>query len=165
MLRMPAFVTACALAGALACQQPAGDRPRGDGPQGAEPAPPPGREGRANGPGRQRDLARQAFDKLARRYDADGDGRITAAEYPRGRQSFANLDRNGDGVVTRDDLELRARRGRAKAQRRALRSRPPKVGDLAPDFELPMLGKDDVTVRLSSLRGVRPVALIFGSYT
>lgn len=40
----------------------------------------------------------------------------------------------------------------------------PKVGDLAPDFEL-----TDVTgvktVRLSDFRGKRPVALIFGSFT
>jgi hypothetical protein len=40
----------------------------------------------------------------------------------------------------------------------------PKVGDLAPDFELPLLHGDGRTVRLSTLCG-RPVALIFGSYT
>jgi len=42
----------------------------------------------------------------------------------------------------------------------------PKVaeGDLAPDFELPQLD-DDCMVRLGSLLGERPVALIFGSYT
>jgi hypothetical protein len=42
----------------------------------------------------------------------------------------------------------------------------PKVaeGDAAPDFELPLLGRDD-TVRLSSLVDERPVALVFGSYT
>ena len=42
--------------------------------------------------------------------------------------------------------------------------RAPKVGDEAPDFELPLLHGDGRTVRLSDLRG-RPVALIFGSYT
>jgi cytochrome oxidase Cu insertion factor (SCO1/SenC/PrrC family) len=42
--------------------------------------------------------------------------------------------------------------------------RAPKVGGLAPDFELPLLHGDGRTVRLSALRG-RPVALIFGSYT
>lgn len=38
------------------------------------------------------------------------------------------------------------------------------VGDAAPDFEL---GKADKTgtVRLSSFRGIKPVVLIFGSYT
>ncbi len=39
----------------------------------------------------------------------------------------------------------------------------PRVGDLAPDFELPAAGADG-TVRLSALRG-KPVALIFGSHT
>ena len=42
--------------------------------------------------------------------------------------------------------------------------RAPRVGDEAPDFELPVLDGKGATVRLSELRG-RPVALIFGSYT
>ncbi|MBW2282627.1 MAG: hypothetical protein JRG76_14485 [Deltaproteobacteria bacterium] len=43
-------------------------------------------------------------------------------------------------------------------------SRAPKVGDLAPDFELQ--DPEGVTrVRLSDFRGKRPVALVFGSYT
>ena len=40
----------------------------------------------------------------------------------------------------------------------------PAVGEEAPDFELPQLG-NVARVRLSSFRGVKPVALIFGSYT
>ncbi len=40
----------------------------------------------------------------------------------------------------------------------------PKVGDEAPDFQLPILHAEGDTVRLSDLRG-RPVALVFGSYT
>lgn len=51
---------------------------------------------------------------------------------------------------------------RAAMERREQRA--PKVGDEAPDFELPLLHGDGRTVRLSDLRG-RPVALIFGSYT
>ena len=40
----------------------------------------------------------------------------------------------------------------------------PKVGDLAPDFELrEVSGKNPV--RLSDFRGSRPVALVFGSFT
>ena len=39
-----------------------------------------------------------------------------------------------------------------------------KVGDSAPDFTLPLLDHS-AQVTLSSFRGVRPVALIFGSYT
>ena len=42
--------------------------------------------------------------------------------------------------------------------------RSPKVGDLAPDFEL-QDPTGQTAVRLSSFRGKRPVALIFGSYT
>ena len=42
--------------------------------------------------------------------------------------------------------------------------RAPKVGEEAPEFELPVLHGDGKTVRLSELRG-KPVALIFGSYT
>jgi cytochrome oxidase Cu insertion factor (SCO1/SenC/PrrC family) len=38
------------------------------------------------------------------------------------------------------------------------------VGDLAPDFELTVRGGEQ-KVRLSSFRGRRPVALVFGSYT
>jgi hypothetical protein len=37
-------------------------------------------------------------------------------------------------------------------------------GALAPDFSLPTLDRKE-TVRLSSFRGSRPVALVFGSYT
>ena len=40
----------------------------------------------------------------------------------------------------------------------------PKVGDLAPDFELGA-SQGDTSVRLSSFRGERPVALLFGSFT
>ncbi len=42
--------------------------------------------------------------------------------------------------------------------------RAPKVGEEAPDFELPVMHAEGDTVRLSDLRG-KPVALIFGSYT
>ena len=40
----------------------------------------------------------------------------------------------------------------------------PDVGAEAPDFKLPRLGSDE-PVQLSSFRGRKPVALIFGSYT
>jgi peroxiredoxin len=39
-----------------------------------------------------------------------------------------------------------------------------RVGDPAPDFTLPTLDRKE-TVTLSSLRGERPVVLVFGSYT
>jgi len=44
-------------------------------------------------------------------------------------------------------------------------ARVPSAGDVAPDFELPVLGDLERTVRLSSFRDERAVALIFGSYT
>jgi hypothetical protein len=40
----------------------------------------------------------------------------------------------------------------------------PQVGDYPPDFSLKRL-EADTRVRLSSFRGKRPVALVFGSYT
>ena len=46
----------------------------------------------------------------------------------------------------------------------ARETKAPAAGDEAPDFELPLLGSP-ARVRLSSFRGTRPVALIFGSYT
>jgi hypothetical protein len=38
------------------------------------------------------------------------------------------------------------------------------AGDAAPDFRLPTLDRKS-TVQLSSFRGIRPVVLVFGSYT
>ena len=40
----------------------------------------------------------------------------------------------------------------------------PKVGDLAPDFEISDSTGEN-TVKLSDFRGQKPVALIFGSFT
>jgi len=40
----------------------------------------------------------------------------------------------------------------------------PKVGDVAPDFELSDINGEN-PVRLTSFRGQKPVALIFGSFT
>lgn len=54
------------------------------------------------------------------------------------------------------------------AEQKDRQSTAPKVGDMAPDFELERVTRDrkrtGETVRLSALRG-RPVALAFGSYT
>ena len=43
-------------------------------------------------------------------------------------------------------------------------AKAPAVGSPAPDFELPLRDGGGI-VRLSSFRGDRPVALVFGSYT
>ena len=40
----------------------------------------------------------------------------------------------------------------------------PHAGDVPPDFNLKLMGSED-RVRLSSFKGQKPVALIFGSYT
>ena len=40
----------------------------------------------------------------------------------------------------------------------------PQVGDMPPDFDLKRMGSEE-RVRLSTFKGQRPVALIFGSYT
>jgi hypothetical protein len=51
-----------------------------------------------------------------------------------------------------------------EAMWKSARSGHLKVGDPAPDFTLPLLDHSS-QVTLSSFRGVRPVALVFGSYT
>jgi len=40
----------------------------------------------------------------------------------------------------------------------------PKVGDMAPDFELFNVSGEE-SVRLSGFRGKRPLVLVFGSFT
>ena len=55
-----------------------------------------------------------------------------------------------------------------KEQAEAREKRVPRIGDMAPDFELERLGENGKRtgehVRLSALRG-KPVVLYFGSYT
>jgi hypothetical protein len=107
----------------------------------------------------------QALEKLLQQYDKNHDGRIERSEYPRTAEGFANLDRDKNGIIDAADQATPAARpprgGLPDLQGVAL----PKVGDLAPDFDLPMLGMKDKTVKLSSFRGDKPVALVFGSYT
>ena len=43
-------------------------------------------------------------------------------------------------------------------------AKAPKVGDMAPDFELRDVNGEN-PVRLSDFRRVKPVALVFGSFT
>ena len=110
--------------------------------------------------------AGDAFAKLRQQYDKDGDGKIQKAEYPRADAGFANLDRDGNGIIEAGDFTAATPRGRRAAVPMARKTdKLPKAGEMAPDFELPMLGMKDTTVKLSSFRGDRPVALIFGSYT
>ena len=130
---------------------------------------------------------KDAWSFLLRKYDADKDGVITRKEYTRDDTRWKNLDVDGDGKVVRAEFEGRGwklDKDRPKA---------PKVGKRAPDFELEVVPwtppgkkgetskgdepgggerpKDDAKppkpelVKLSSFKGKRPVALIFGSYT
>ena len=55
-------------------------------------------------------------------------------------------------------------RGEAMAWQGKYNSKAPKVGDLAPDFELRDANGEN-PVRLSDFRGKKPVALVFGSFT
>ncbi len=103
--------------------------------------------------------------KLLQQYDKDKDGKIQRSEYPRGDDAFANLDRDKNGVLDAADFAAPAQRPERAAIDKMRGDKPPKVGDDAPDFELPMLGMKGKTVKLSSFRGDQPVALIFGSYT
>ena len=71
-----------------------------------------------------------------------------------------------DGLALAADVLLPAQEWRIEELAWQLERDPrsPKVGDLAPDFELQ--DPEGVTrVRLSDFRGKRPVALVFGSYT
>ena len=71
-----------------------------------------------------------------------------------------------DNLALGADLLLHAQEWRNEELSWQLSMDPasPKVGDLAPDFEL-QDPEGRVQVRLSDFRGVRPVALVFGSYT
>ncbi len=109
-----------------------------------------------------------AWDLLRGEYDKNKDGKVEAAEYPRGTERFKNLDTNQDGTITEGDFQSARERGarpRGRGQGgRAERPEAPALGSVAPDFELRTLdGKSKV--KLSSFKDQRPVALIFGSYT
>jgi len=53
---------------------------------------------------------------------------------------------------------------KAKARQKEVEAVSPKKGDIAPDFQVYDINSDEV-VSLSSFRGKKPVALIFGSFT
>ena len=112
-----------------------------------------------------------------RKYDADGSGFVSFAEYDRDGERFARLDRNADGFLTPGDFadhgigeSALARLRRRWLEAPATRTTPreprtgPTVGTVAPDFELSAPGGGP-PVRLSGFAGEKPVALVFGSYT
>ena len=98
------------------------------------------------------------WDFVAKKYDADKNGSVTAEEYTRGAEGFKSLDHNGDGLLDKSDWETGTHRyGRD--------GNGPDVGDVAPDFALTEIGDKSKTVTLSDFAGKQPVALIFGSCT
>lgn len=104
-----------------------------------------------------RRVAPMAGSLILGRLDADGSTHVSLDE---ALALFPDLDLDANGVLEQQELV-------AKPPRPAALSR----GLVAPDFDLPYVGETKVvadsrgTVRLSSFRGKRPVALIFGSYT
>ncbi len=98
------------------------------------------------------------WDFVAKKYDKDNDGKVTAAEYTRGAEAFKTLDKNGDGSISSDDWST-ARGGRRD------RGTAPEVGQVAPDFTLTHVSDANQQATLSSFAGKKPVALIFGSCT
>jgi len=58
---------------------------------------------------------------LAAKYDADGDGRIVAAEYTRAGSELARIDRNEDGLVSAQDFERPRGGGAGRGSGRAAR--------------------------------------------
>lgn len=49
--------------------------------------------------------SQDGWEVLVKRYDKNEDGKITLAEYPRGRSKFTGYDRDADGVLTAADFE------------------------------------------------------------
>jgi len=66
------------------------------------------------GPGRGPQSGGDAWKLIAERYDADANDEVSAEEYPRGADRFANLDRNKDGVLTSADFGGRRPRDMSK---------------------------------------------------
>ena len=89
--------------------------------------------------------------------DKDQNGDIESEDL---MKIFAELDRNKDNTLARDELG-----GNRRGGGRPARSELPQAGEAAPDFELPYADDKDKTIKLSSYAGQKPVALIFGSYT
>ncbi|MEM6673043.1 MAG: hypothetical protein AAF726_09370 [Planctomycetota bacterium] len=62
------------------------------------------------------------LDFVLERHDVNGDGRVLASEYSRSRQSFARLDRTGDGVLDAADFDGDVERGEKRQRRAAVRA-------------------------------------------
>jgi thiol-disulfide isomerase/thioredoxin len=113
---------------------------------------------------------------LFKSVDANSDGRISSEEF---RAVFAKVAGDKE-YLNEEELErliylprvlktaaeekLRLGRSEFSPARQRTGNQVPQPGELAPDFELAS-PDGQTTVRLSSLRGKRPVVLVFGSFT
>jgi len=110
----------------------------------------------------------EVWDYLQDKYDANGDGQLTEAEYSRGAEKFQRLDVNRDGVISSKDWgggisRKPFSRERQKRSSNSSSVAPPVKGDVAPGFNLAYVNEPSKTVELASFQGSKPVALIFGS--
>ncbi len=105
------------------------------------------------------------WEYYAEKYDKDSDGKLSKTEYDRGDERFARLDKNKDGVLTKEDWTEQSGGRRRGGRRGGARAEAPVVGDVAPDFELVDINDPTKKVSLSSFKGEKAVALIFGSCT
>ena len=120
--------------------------------------------GNGRGRGSRSRGGESAWKFLADKYDSNKDGRITTDEYQRDQDTFLRLDRNKDGALSADDwADSPDRNSRGESRDNRSRDKAPEWGDFAPDFELTFVKDAKKTARLSSYRGKKPVALIFGS--
>ncbi|MFO0966100.1 MAG: hypothetical protein U0793_11030, partial [Gemmataceae bacterium] len=132
---------------------------------------------------------------LADRFDPGRTGRIAAKDFAGPPAWFARLDRDGDGVITPDDLDWSRpspskEKGKGKEEKAAGKDEKGKagkaskdvwqrcllLGDLGSPFEGPRVDVEapDFTlptqdgkkqITLSDFRGKKPVVLVFGSFT
>jgi len=95
----------------------------------------------------QRNNFRQLIARTQKERKASSSGLFTAREVlePQKEKLAPQLQAAIDAVIARDEMG-------------------PAVGQQPPDFNLKLMGSAE-RVRLSSFRGKRPVALVFGSYT
>jgi Ca2+-binding EF-hand superfamily protein len=99
------------------------------------------------------------WESITAAVDQDGDGAVALAELD---AYFQAADSDQDGSL---DLAMGQRpRGQQRGQRNAPTDGAAPEGSVAPDFTLRSPDGSE-TVTLSDFAGVKPVALVFGSYT